>query len=281
MASDSRIQFGGSFSDVGVKVMRLPVHVYGTEGRNGRLNTLLRKQYGFCYSGSLANASTFKALIEDVLDGLQFLGEEQTLSFDKICEFVTYYCSKVSTAMCSCLFEKGQYGFFLTGYCPIKSRPRAALFSFRQVDGQSIAEYEEVASEDGSYMAIGSGADEARRLITEVNNRAMLLLLNRVIDEKRVESVGGDIQYGRFSLHGDFCVYAITRISNEHACDGERKYGPSKLRLFRYRGFHLYENWKPTSNFWPSPPCIDLEVPSNEESQAYFIEKCRKTIAAQ
>ena len=88
MASDSRIKF----ADVGVKVMRLPIHAYGTGGGGVTLNTLLRKHYGFCYSGSLANAATFKALIEDLLDGVQFVGDEHELSFDNICEFVRHYC---------------------------------------------------------------------------------------------------------------------------------------------------------------------------------------------
>lgn len=280
MASDSRIKFANSFADVGVKVMRLPIHAYGTGGGGVTLNTLLRKHYGFCYSGSLANAATFKALIEDLLDGVQFVGDEHELSFDNICEFVRHYCNRISTEMCACMFENGQYGFFLAGYCPLQSRLRAAVFTFQQDNGESVAQYTEVVKDEGSYEAIGTGADEARRLVTCISFKEMLLLLNRVIDEGHVPSVGGDIQYGSFGETGDFSVYGVIRISQEHVDDGERKYGPSELRMFKYRGFQLYEDWKfQIDKFWPSPGFIELKVPSNEGSQAYFIQKCREPIS--
>ena len=128
----------------------------------------------------------------------------------------------------------------------------------------------------------GTGADEARRLVTDVNLKAMLLLLNRVIDEQRVASVGGDIQYGSFGKTGDFCIYGVIRISEEHIRDGELEYGPSQLRLFKYRGFQLYEDWNiQAAKFWPTPGFIELEVPSNEDSRAYFIQKCRDKIGGQ
>lgn len=126
---------------------------------------------------------------------------------------------------------------------------------------------------------MGTGAVEARRLITDINFKAMLLLLNRVIDEKHVDSVGGDIQYGSFNGAGDFSIFGIARISQEHVHDGEREYGPTQLKMYKYRGFQLYEDWNlQVDKFWPAPGFIELEVPSNECSQSYFIQKCRETI---
>ena len=108
----------------------------------------------------------------------------------------------------------------------------------------------------------------------------VLLALNKVIDEGVVDSVGGDIQYGSFGKNRDFSVSGITRISIEEAVDGDRHYGPSEQRVFKYRGFEIYAGWTVLDDkFWPSPGFMELEVPSNNESEQRFIASCRALIA--
>lgn len=284
LASDSRMSFGTAVStDIGVKVMRLPIRIRGCDvDENGDLNILFAKTYGFAYAGSLSNAVTFKQFIEDILLDVQYVDAATPLSFEIICDFLCHFSERISTEVVSRLAEHGQYTFLLTGYCPLAQRLRGARFTLAQDAGRSIASFEEVAQESGQYVVVGSGKAEFEKHIAgqDVTWRSVLLALNKVIDEGVVDSVGGDIQYGSFEMNRDFSVSGIMRISVEKAVDGDRHYGPSEQRVFKYRGFEIYAGWTaPDDKFWPSPGFIELEVPSNDESKLRFIASCRALIA--
>lgn len=283
LASDSRMSFGtAGTADVGIKVMRLHIRVLGTEpDEHGALNQLFEANYGFCYAGSLANASTFKQLIEDLLLDVQYVNADVPLSFPEICSFLCRYCEKVSTEVVSRLAENGVYTFFIAGLCPFTKRLRGARFLLGQDAGQTVATFTEAAAEDGQYVPVGTGAEEFRRLFAgqELTLKSALLTLNQVIDDGLVDTVGGDIQYGSFDKRGNFCVSGITRISVEETDDEGRHFGPSTERVFRYRGFELYANFNmPGDKFWPAPSFIELEVPSNLSSKGRFIQKCRHAL---
>lgn len=283
MASDSRMSFGAHrHADVGVKVMRLPIRVVGTNlDDTGHLAVLFERTYGFCYAGSLANAATFKQLVEDLLLNVQYLPVEPPLSFDELCGFLCHFCAKVSTEVVATLTENGRYTFCVAGQCPLNGRLRGARFYLSQADGQTHARFEEVALENGQYVVLGTGAAEFEALIAgqQATMRGVLLALNRVIDDRTAPGVGGDIQYGTFNADANFSVSGITRVSTEEADDGGRHYGPSEHRIFRYRGFELYEGWRALGErFWPSPGFIELRVPSNENSKTRFVEHCRRVL---
>lgn len=274
LASDSRIKLGENlYSDIGIKVLSLPIMVVGTElDGDNNLRCLFQSRYGFCYAGSLVNASTLKELLEELLQGVQFVGTPESLSFDVICSTVAAYCSKISTELCSYLAEKGKYEFVLAGLCPQKEHLKAAQFSLMHQDGQASAKFNLILEEDGSFIAIGSGATSANKALKTVNVKAVLLTLNEIIDSQQVVSVGGDIQYGSFTKDGRFSVNGITRISMESALINGVQYGPAILRRHKYRGFPLYVDFNLENNpLWVSPGLIELEVPSNSESQDAFL----------
>lgn len=286
LASDSRMSFGAAGStDIGVKVMRLPVRILGCDPDDkGALNILFAQTYGFAYAGSLSNAATFKQFIEDILLDVQYVDMGTPLSFELICDFLCHFSERISTEVVSRLAEHGQYTFLIAGYCPLAQRLRGARFTLAQDAGRSVASFEEVAQEDGQYVAVGNGATEFKKHIAgqEVSWRSVLLTLNKVIDEGVVDSVGGDLQYGSFGKNRNFTVSGITRISQEEADDGDLHYGPAEERVFKYRGFEIYAGWSmPGDKFWPSPGFIELEVPSNNDSKQRFIDTCRARIAGQ
>lgn len=274
LASDSRISFSeNQYSDIGIKVFSLPILVVGTElDEDDNLRQLFQSRYGFCYAGSLVNASTLKELLEELLQGVQFVGAPEKLSFEVICNTVAGYCSHISTELCRYLFEKGGYEFFFAGFCPQKNRLQAAQFSLMHQNGQATAKYNLILETDNRYIAIGSGAAAANEAIHKVNMRDMLLTLNEIIDNQQVKSVGGDIQYGTFDKNGHFSVSGIVRISIESALINGMQYGPATLRRHKYRGFQLYVDLNLEKNpLWFSPGFFELEVPSNEESHDAFM----------
>ncbi|WP_175918079.1 hypothetical protein [Burkholderia pyrrocinia] len=284
LASDSRISFRGAGSaDVGVKVMRLPIRVLGTDiDDGGGPRVLFEQTYGFCYAGSLANAATFKEFIGDLLIGVQYLPADEPLSFEKLCNFLCRFCGRISTEIVSRLAENGQYTFFIAGLCPQTTRLRGARFHLEQNAGETLVTFEEVARDEGEYVAVGSGEREFEALFAGqfATMCKVLLTLNQVIDEGKVDSVGGDIQYGSFGKDGNFSVSGLVRISVEDVIDEDKLYGPSEQRVWKYRGFDLYADWENLDEkFWPSPMFIKLEVPSNKESEQRFIDQCRKQIS--
>lgn len=285
LASDSRMSFGQNGSvDVGVKVMRLPIRVVGTDlDQAGNINILFERTYGFCYAGSIVNAATFKHLIEDLLVDVQYVRTDVPLSFGELCRYLCQYSEMVSTEIVSRLVEMGGYTFFVAGLCPSTNRLRGARFKLSQVDGHTVAVFEEVAQDEGEYVAVGKGAPEFDRLSAgqPANLRSVLLALNRVIDERTIDSVGGDIQYGTFKKDGNFAVSGINRISTEETDDSGIHFGPCVQRVLRYRGFELYADWQISDGrFWPSPGFIELDVPSNDESNWRFVRQSRMTIAS-
>lgn len=281
LASDSRISFGMAGQvDVGVKVMRLPIRVFGTDlDDNGYHNVIFNGEYGFCFAGSLANAATFKDLIEDLLLNVQYVSHENSFSFGDICEFLCRFSGKVSTEIVSRMAQGGIYTFFITGLCPRTQRMLGAKFCLTQNAGIATASYEECIHSDGEYIAIGSGGERFDVLMKgcPVNMHSVLLTLNEIIDEESIESVGGDIQYGSFVKDMSFSVSGVTRISQEHVTIDGVEFGPTEMRIMKYRGFELYAGWGVAGDkFWPSPNFIELNVPSNRTSNQRFIDECRK-----
>ncbi|MES2686246.1 MAG: hypothetical protein V4706_05445 [Pseudomonadota bacterium] len=273
LASDTRITLGDNqYSDVGIKVIAVPVIVTDTGGLGPGISEIFRQSYGFAYAGSFVNAGTFCEVIGELLQHVQYVQEKGTLSFLTICDFLVEYSSYISTEICAYLTRHGRYEFFFTGFCPKEQRLRAARFRFEHADGHAQATYDEIIRSEGEYVAIGSGASNAEARIKEDRDyRSMLLVLNEVIDSKEVPSVGGDLQYGSFGKDRNFGISGISRITLETVIHNGQTYGPQEQRIFRYRGFGLYENWDPAEKpLWVTPSIVELHVPSNELSVAHF-----------
>ncbi len=274
LASDSRIKLGqGQFADIGIKVLGLPIIVSDTRGTAPGISIIFQSTYGFGYAGSLVNAGTFAELMGELLQHVQFLQETQKFSFVAVCDFVVEYCSQITTAVCSFMLQHGSYEFFLTGLCPQTQSIRAAHFQFEHspLTAQAQAKYQEILKADGEFVAIGTGAAAAEKRIKEVGLKPILLAINEVIDSKEVDSVGGDLQYGSFDKSARFVVSGFIRRSFEKLEHEGTPYGPQEQRIFRYRGFQMYDGWDPLAKaLWATPSFIEIDVPSNEDSVKHF-----------
>lgn len=275
LASDSRISLGNNQSvDIGIKVMAIPIRVIGEVEDPGNPDPVIFSQrYGFCFAGSLVSAYTLKELLEELLQSMQYLGEPKTLSFDAICKSLVGYSSRISSEVCQYMFENGRYEFFLTGYCPRENSLRAAKFSFTHEDGMAKGSFSEILRNEQSYEAMGSGTLEFKQRVGAVTFRDILLTLNSIIDDKRVNSVGGDIQYGSFDEDKNFSISGLIRQSDESATLNGVQYGPQVIIRHRYRGFQFFDkNWRYESEqFLISPSFFELKVPSNDQSNEQFL----------
>jgi len=273
LASDSRIKLGEArFADVGIKVIAVPVVVTDTGGPEDNGPSIAFQQtYGLAYAGSLVNAGTFCELIGELLQHVQFVHREIPLTFVTICDFLVDYSSRISTEICAYMERRGRYEFFFTGKCPNSGRLHAAKFQFAYEGGDAMASYREILTEDQQFDAIGSGVNTARQRVQAVDMRSMLLVLNEVIESREIESVGGDLQYGSFTRDGHFNIYGIVRRTMERVVHDGRVYGPEEQRIYKYRGFQIYDNWNPLElPLWVTPSLVELHVLPNAESTAQF-----------
>jgi hypothetical protein len=103
----------------------------------------------------------------------------------------------------------------------------------------------------------------------------MILALDAVIESRTVESVGGDIQYGSFHKDRNFRLSGLIRKTVEYVEHNGVPYGPAEQRIFRYRGFQIYDGWKfDEMPLWITPNLLEVEFPSSKESTDYFRAKC-------
>jgi hypothetical protein len=269
LASDSRIKLGEEmYADVGIKVLALPVLITGTDPEP---LVKFRGTYGFAYAGSFVNAGTFAELMAELLQNVQHVREDVPVSFISICDFLVDYCGRISTELTAYLAKNGRYEFVVAGLCPAEKRLRAASFQFNHDAGKATAWFKEVLEKDGDHILLGSGKAAASVLIRTVDLRGMLSVLDEVIDSGAIASVGGDIQYGSFKPGGDFGVSGVIRVTTERAEHEGHAYGPEEFRIFKYRGFKLYDNWDPMQQpLWVTPSFIELKVTSNSASKAAF-----------
>jgi hypothetical protein len=266
LASDSRIKLGEEmYADVGIKVLA------GSDLDGNDPLVKFRGTYGLAYAGSFVNAGTFAELIAELLQNVQHVREDVPLSFITICDFLVDYCGRISTEISAYLAKNGRYEFLIAGFCPAENRLRAASFQFSHDAGKATAWFKEVLEKEGDHLLLGSGKAAASDLIKTVDLRSMLSVLNEVIDSGTIASVGGDIQYGSFKPGGDFSISGVIRVTTETAEHDGHAYGPDEFRIFKYRGFELYDHWDPMQQpLWVTPSFIELPVPSNSASKAAF-----------
>lgn len=278
LASDSRIKFGeNKYADVGLKVLTVPVRVTGTAlGDDGGVKTLFEQVYGMVYAGSFVNAGTFCELIGELLRHVQYIDAgERPLSFELICSMLVGYCSHISTEVCKYMEKNGRYVFVFSGYCPHEKQLRAALFEFEHADGQAKANFKLVLKDEGEYVALGSGKEKFDDLHPAVQTQAMIHALDALIESRTVESVGGDIQYGSFHNDRNFGLSGLIRKTVECVQHNGVTYGPSEQRIFRYRGFQIYDGWRfDEMPLWITPNLLEIEFPPSKESTDYFRTKC-------
>jgi hypothetical protein len=197
--SDSRLSFGSSgTSDFGIKVVRIPFHIYGPNGPSGAKPLISSGDLGMAFAGLAVGALMVKEALAEVLYSMQvvpiFHGYD---GMDSIADFVFRAYEVISKDLCATIYEQGRTCIVFAGYCATQNKLRA----FRiETDTQNQRHKSEVLVNDGEMEIFGSGAAAARKLIPNgAREREIIGVLQVVIDDHSVPSVGGNIQYGSFA----------------------------------------------------------------------------------
>ncbi len=198
--SDSRLSFGSAgTSDFGIKVVRIPFNIYGPDEPGSDRSLILSGDLGMAFAGSAIGALMVKEALAEVLFSMQAIPifDDHAYGMDKIADYVFRGYGIISRDLCATICGQGRTCIVFGGYCAVQNKLRA----FRmETDEHNQRRMYEVLTKDADIEIFGSGETSARSLMPEVaGEREIIEVLQRVIDDPSVASVGGNIQYGSFA----------------------------------------------------------------------------------
>jgi hypothetical protein len=201
--SDSRLSFGSAgTSDFGIKVVRIPFNIYGPDEPGSDRPLILSGDLGMAFAGSAIGALMVKEALAEVLFSMQVVPifrDSHDYGMDCVANFVFRVYEVISRDLCATIDKHGCTCIVFAGHCAKQNKLRA----FRiETDAQSQRHKSEVLTGNTDMEIFGSPAGEtaARSLMPKgARERDIIEVLQRVIDDSSVPSVGGNIQYGSFA----------------------------------------------------------------------------------
>ncbi len=225
VASDSRITIGDKYSDNAIKIIPVPIHVYEPrDSTTGEMPTLFHQEYGMCFSGSFLGAYVIREFMVCTLQRLQCLPRYVDLSFLQICHTIHKFYSYLVSTLYQDLESEHSIDFFISGYCPKDKSLNIAKFYIEYNKSYTGFKPKWITINNTTNFVehLGTGGDEFKRnydhlsTISDRNSRVMNAI-KQTIDEQKIISVGGNIQYGSFDLSNDFSTSGISyREYDEH-----------------------------------------------------------------
>lgn len=235
LSSDSRISFGtAGHIDYGIKVFSVPVKIYSpTSSETNITNLDYDYKLGLAVVGSAINAYTVKESVYEILQHLQYLPGYTDLSMEGIAGLVFKVFKKTTLDLGDIIQANGICELILAGYCPIQNKVRIFKFSCDTSTYPIRPFHEEILLANGIEF-FGSGKTEANNIHTQNINLSPLHIIRQVINDGKVASVGGGLQYGEFVIN-NFTIYGV---ENYELNDD----GTFKEYLYTLRGINLYKD---------------------------------------
>lgn len=218
LASDSRTSNCGLHSDFAIKVFSVPVRVFSPSNRDsGTKEIVFDRSYGMCFAGSLPGAFVVREFLMNVLQRLQCVPGHVEGSFQDICLVIHKFYKHIVSKLSEGLKYNHSIDFFISGYCRVEKRIMIAKFRTEKEDSsETLRPMWEILDSTKLFVeAIGSGQEEFRqnldRLgINENQKFRVLHAIKATIDGRREDSVGGNIQYGKFDKFNNFSTFGVT-----------------------------------------------------------------------
>lgn len=235
LSSDSRISFGtAGHIDYGIKVFSVPVKIYSpTSSETNITNLDYDYKLGLAVVGSAINAYTVKESVYEILQHLQYLPGYTDLSMEGIAGLVFKVFKKTTLDLGDIIQANGICELILAGYCPIQNKVRIYKFSCDTSTYPIRPFHEEILIENGIEF-FGSGKTEANNIHTQNINLSPLHIIRQVINDGKVSTVGGGLQYGEFVIN-NFTIYGV----EDYELNGD---GTFKEYLYTLRGINLYKD---------------------------------------
>jgi hypothetical protein len=233
--SDSRISFdNGSHVDLAVKVVKIPINLY----KINEDSPTYKFDWGLCFAGGTNTIYYIKDFIFENLLRLEYFDSKVDVSAELIIDYV----KKIYQIACSkyilTLQKQGVCQLIIGGYCPKENKIRVfklSFIEFNSTDGidEAVIETLELFGDDKNIEFIGSGKDKADDLYKE-GLKTPNKILEKIIDENLVDTVGGQIQCGVFEyLNFDIKGYSYTKDNKtSYTLRGVETYDPKLFNSF-------------------------------------------------
>jgi len=226
IATDSRLTISNGVTiDYAIKLHELRVKISQCLDKDysqkcTKENILYNQKWCLAYAGSSLTFSIIKDLLTYSLEYLEPKSNLYPNFFDDICKFILRIVKSIYQDT-SALRDAGLVKFIIGGYDIIKKDYRLFEFSFNNNEDQIIeANYKELDfGKSKPLKLLGSGVDALAEVIEvmldEIQNP--YLFVKRFIEEKKCETVGGTVLYGRFDyVDNDFKIYNISQAHYEN-----------------------------------------------------------------
>lgn len=214
-ASDSRLTVAkSSYADVAIKVMSLPLTILNPvdPANSGQRTVAQRWDLGMCFAGSAVSSLFIKESVSEVLKGLQHAPGYTDTSMKGVASFIFTAYKLISSEVCAtAIGRNGRASLLIGGMCNQDRKIRVFQLS---TDVWNTHQLQEVLT-DTPHVFVGSGAkDAAESLPQNPTDIDYINVLKSVINDTRVPSVGGHIQYGCFK-NDKFVVYGIVEFDRQ------------------------------------------------------------------
>ncbi|MCM2505494.1 hypothetical protein NDN16_17645 [Aureimonas altamirensis] len=195
-ASDSRLSFGSTYVDAGIKIARVPYNVYSVGGPGEPDPLLVSGDLGMAFAGSSVVALMAKEALAEILLNVQGVPGHHSGSMDEIAALIRAGFEVIAKKISYALLENARTCIVFAGYCVARQTLRAFRLELTSLNAVTLIE---VLTKPGEIEIFGSGEQAARaRLPTSPGLRAVMDALQSIIEDASVTDVGGNIQFGEF-----------------------------------------------------------------------------------
>lgn len=198
LMSDSRLSsINGTITDNANKVFTIKVSVYKKTSSDSQL--IFESAYGMCFAGSYLNGSNLADTISELTSNISLYNNE-TINFERISEIAFILYEYISRHLMEINREGAISAVLFTGYCPELKENKISKFFSKLGENRTIQFYREEAKiEDHKFIYVGD--NKAIELAENLKHKIKypyteFHLLDEIIKDVNIPSVGGCIQYG-------------------------------------------------------------------------------------
>jgi len=234
--SDSRVSINkDNYSDVGIKVMDIPVKIYHPRDENNRLEIAYDHMLGMCYAGDTITAHLIKETINDILRRLQINPLEGEYSLRGICNVIEKFAANTAFELKKGIGLESSIEFLIGGFCHKENDILVYKLELLNCDDHYEVMVDRVLEDEEEIITLGSGSESADQIIenndlTQADN--LFKVLRQVSLDKNEPGVGGYLQYGEFGSDNNFKIFGVVDYKIENGI---------LERIYAYRGTGLYK----------------------------------------
>ena len=251
--SDSRLSNGNEIvTDQATKIFRIQVNLKTPYGQNHQ--KFQPKYYCFCFAGSYLNGSLLANMIEALFNDITIFNKKSEYSFEQLSKIAFGVYKHISKYLSSIHRNNGLSEVLFGGQCYKTNNVKFSIFK------TSINEFSELVFKSQKLILKRKpttfGDKQAKIKFEQLYNDSKPInenfhILKKIIDDKEIKTVGGEIQYGFFK-NGNFEYCSLSEYFKKEEGNEDQFTPPTYLfgctepldARLKFRGIDLTELMK-------------------------------------